>query len=320
MKEGTSFSTSVKNELARLDLKDQGQMIAELAGVVRLAGSLKLSSFRDLSLVLATENASCARRYLSLLRRVYTDDVGVRVIKTGQVKTKNTYEIQLKDPGTLSLLLDDIAFLRDGNIFSANYKTPASVIRSRDQGRAYIRGAFLGGGSVTDPEKGYHLEFVTGNQDLAGDLVYWLKSLGFSGKITHRKEKQVVYIKEAEEISDLLALMGGGQSVLKFEDVRVVKDLRNYVNRRVNFETANLNKTVKASIRQLENIKFLEEKIGLGKLPSQLQEVAKLRKAYPEASLQEIGSYLDPAVGKSGINHRFKKIDEMANKLRRDIE
>lgn len=320
MNQGRSFSRSVKDELARLDLGDHGVIIGELAGIVRFAGSLSIRPGSGMGLIFTSENPACARRYLSLVKRVYTQDVEVAVSQNQSFKNKKTYTINLTESSSLRLLLDDIGLMARGQVSTPSYKTPASVLRDRDQARAYIRGAFLGGGSVSSPDKAYHLEFSSRQEDLAQDLAYWLSSLGLASRILERKDRVITYIKDGDQVSDLLALMGASQSVLAFEDARALKDIRNYVNRRVNFETANLNKTAAASVKQLRNIELIESRLGLESLPQKLREVALLRRENPEASLEEIGQSLDPPVGKSGVSHRFKKIEKVAKELRRDAK
>ncbi len=163
------------------------------------------------------------------------------------------------------------------------------------------------------------MEFVTNSYEHGEDLIHWLRQAGFNGRMSERKSNYIVYIKEADQISDLLAFMGASTSVLKFEDIRVVKEIRNNVNRIVNCETANLSKTLEASFKHIEDIELIEQTLGLENIPINLQEIARVRREYPEASLQELGQYANPPVGKSGVHHRLKKISEIARKLRGDV-
>lgn len=315
-----SFSATVKNELARIPLTDTCCIMAELAGLTRMCGSIRFQGNEQISLFYITENASVARRITTFLKQMYIDEVEINAVKSRQLKKKYTYEIYIKDPYVIKTLLSDIDFLDEANVFMPHYPVDSSLIRSNCCLRSYIRGNFLGAGSVTNPEKSYHLEFVTRNEAHGRDLIKWLARAGIEAKYIKRKQDFIVYIKEAELISDLLALMGASKSVFKLEDVRVVKDIRNNVNRIVNCETANLNKIVDAAIKQLEDIELLDRVVGLSKLPESLQEAAYIRKKHPQASLQELGSLLDPPVGKSGMNHRLKKIRTMANEIRGDVK
>ena len=182
--------------------------------------------------------------------------------------------------------------------------------------KAYLRGAFLGGGSISDPEKNYHMEFVTNNEDYANSLRDLINSFGLNSKIVARKNSFVVYLKESEQISDLLSMIGAYQALLSLQSTKIVKEMRNNVNRIVNCETANLSKTVNAAVRQVENIKLIHNKIGISSLPENLQEIALLRVENEDMSLKELGEMLNPPISKSGVNHRLKKIEQIANDLK----
>ncbi|QQY79097.1 hypothetical protein EDD65_10810 [Keratinibaculum paraultunense] len=314
-----SFSSITKNELSRLDIENECCALAELASIIRTSGTIQIGSNNRVILKLSTENAAIARRIFTLIKRLYDTDINVVVKKNKQLKKNNNYLVIINDREMTKKILKDIGFLIDSKNghYSANYKVSKELIENRCCRRAYIRGAFLGGGSINNPEKAYHMEFVTNSEDYGKELVRIINSFGLNAKIVVRKESYVVYIKEGEQISDILNIMGAHQALLKFEDIRVLKDVRNNVNRLVNCETANLNKIIDASLRQVENIEYIDSKIGLEKLPENLQEVALLRLKHREASLKELGQMLNPPVGKSGINHRFRRIDDIADKLRR---
>lgn len=183
--------------------------------------------------------------------------------------------------------------------------------------QAFMRGAFLACGSLTDPNKGYHLELVCENEQGAELIMYIMGELQLSPKRVTRKKYEVVYLKDGSMIVDFLNIIGAHNALMDMENVRILKDMRNSVNRRVNCETANINKTVSAAVKQIEDIRYIEEKKGLKYLPEGLRKVAELRVDEPEMSLREIGEMLNPPVGKSGVNHRLRKISEIANELRR---
>ncbi|MBQ9608569.1 MAG: DNA-binding protein WhiA [Lachnospiraceae bacterium] len=185
--------------------------------------------------------------------------------------------------------------------------------------QAYIRGAFIAGGSVTNPEKGYHLEIVCNSIKKAELLVDIIKDFDIEAKIVIRKKSYVCYIKDGSMIVDLLNVMGAHSSLMDMENVRILKDVRNTVNRKVNCETANLNKTVSAAVKQIEDIKYIDKVKGLKYLPDNLRSLALLRMEEPEMSLIDLGQCLSPPLGKSGVNHRLRKISEIANELRRNI-
>lgn len=307
-----SFSSTIKNELARIAVVQLDEVLAELAGLVRMCGRIHWAGSGRLSLSLTTENAGVARRIFTFVKRSYTEEVTVSMAKNFKRKRMTSYHIEIPDRESALALLNDVEFIHNENVFMPVYPVSEMFIKDDGMRRAYIRGSFLGAGSVSNPERSYHLEFVCEREDHAKDLAQMIASYGLRPKQSLRKEQHIVYFKDAEQISDMLSLLGAHQGVLKFEDIRVVKDMRNRINRQVNCETANLTKTVDAAMRQIRAIEALKK---AGRLPLELEEVANLRIRYPDASLKEIGQLLDPPLGKSGINHRLKKIEELAKKL-----
>lgn len=312
-----SFSSNTKNELSRIELKENGCMLAELAALVRMNGTISIMGLKKINLKFTTENAAIARRIFSILKTIYDTEVEVMVRRNRQLKKNNNYLILVNDKEITERILIDVGFINKDSygLLGSNYRIPESIIEKRCCRRSYIRGSFLGGGSISNPEKTYHIEFVTNNSEHAEDLSQIINSFHLNSKIVVRKENYVVYLKEAEQIVDLLNIIGAHQSLLKLEDIRVLKDVRNNINRIVNCETANLSKTIDASMRQIENIEMIKTHMGLNKLPHSLREIAEIRIENPDASLKEIGSLLNPPIGKSGVNHRFKKIEEIADEL-----
>ncbi len=196
-------------------------------------------------------------------------------------------------------------------------KVPRHLLKNNENIRAFIRGAFLGGGSISDPGKTYHMEFVTNNEDFAESLKDLINELGFNCKVVSRKNNYVVYLKESEQISDLLSIIGAHSALLSLQNTKVVKAMRNNVNRIVNCETANLSKTVNAAVRQIENIRFIQDTVGINSLPDNLQEIASIRLEYEDMTLKELGEMLDPPISKSGVNHRLRKLEEIAEDMKR---
>lgn len=313
-----SFSSRTKNELSRLEIENDCCLLAELAALVRMNGSVQITGMQSINIRFTTENAAIARRIFSILKLLYSSEIEVMVRRNKQLKKNNNYLIAVHDKDISTKILMDVGYIKDdrSNLYSPNYKVPKEIVKKRCCKRSFIRGSFLGGGSITNPEKTYHLEFVTSREEHAKSLRNIINSFGLLSKIIQRKESFVVYIKEAEQIVDLLNIIGAHQALLKLEDIRVLKEVRNNINRLVNCETANLGKTIDASLRQIEGIKLIQKKIGLNKLPDNLREVAEVRLAYPDASLKEIGELLSPPIGKSGVNHRFRKIEEIAQEFR----
>ncbi len=182
--------------------------------------------------------------------------------------------------------------------------------------RAFIRGAFLAAGSISDPERFYHFEIVCAVKDKAKQLQDIMATFGLDARIVARKKYFVVYIKEGNQIADILNVMEASVALMEFENIRILKEMRGSVNRQVNCETANINKTVSAAVKQTRDITFIKETIGFDSLPKNLADVARARLERPEATLKELGESLSPPVGKSGVNHRLRKLSIMAEDLR----
>ncbi len=309
-----SFSSKTKNELTRMIGEDKCCQIAELSALIKVSGTLSLSGFKKIDLTIVTENPAIARRVFTLLKKVFSINSEIHVKQNKNLKKTNTYLIQILDATDL---LNQLGILEtESSLFGISEGISESIIKKECCKRAYIRGAFLGGGSLSDPEKGYHAEMVTHQHSFADSLVELLGHYDLSGKVIERKSQYVVYLKEGDQIVDLLNIIGAHSTLLEFENVRIIKQMRNDVNRLVNCETANMNKTIDASYRQVEDIKFITEKVGLHYLPENLRELAELRLENTEISLKEIGEMLEPPVGKSGVNHRFRKIEQIASDLR----
>ncbi|RKD33403.1 DNA-binding protein WhiA [Thermohalobacter berrensis] len=313
-----SFSSKTKNELSRIEVEDKCCQIAELSALIRMSGSIQISGLGKISIKFTTENAAIARRIFSLLKKIYDIHTEVRVRKNRQLKKNNNYLMIINNPIVTNKVLADTGIYEKDKeqYFNINYGIPERLIDKRCCRRSYIRGAFLGGGSLSDPEKTYHLEFVTHSSKHAKDLSNLINSFDLNSKIVTRKENYVVYLKEGEQIVDLLNIIGAHSALLKLENIRVLKEVRNNINRIVNCETANLSKTINAALRQIKNIQYIDEVMGIENLSKGLADIARLRLQNREASLKELGQMLSPPVGKSGVNHRLRKIEEIADKLR----
>lgn len=277
-------------------------------------GSLALNN-QQISLDVSTENAAIARRIYTLIKYVYpTIHIELLVRKKMRLKKNNVYLVRIsKDARTL---LKDLAILDDPFQFIRSISP--EMIKKPCCKRAYLRGAFLAGGSINHPEtSSYHLEIFSLYEEHNQAICELMNEFSLSAKTLERKKGFITYLKESEKITEFLNIIGAHQALLYFEDVRILKDMRNSVNRLVNCETANLNKTVGAALRQVENIRYIEKEIGLEQLPPKLMEVAILRVNHQDVTLKELGEMMTGAkVSKSGINHRLRKIDEFADKLR----
>ena len=308
-----SFSSEIKDEVAKIKVDDYKLILSELAGITPMCGILNFKN-NKISMEYITENAPVARRIFTFLRRSFGFDVEVKNVKSTQLK-KNVFIIYISQDESCRLLLDELKYIKGASVFMINY-APHDLIKSKNDKKAYIRGAFMGSGSIKKKKKGYHLEFVSENESNAYFLMETINEFGFTSKVIMRKEKYIIYIKDSEQISDFLSLIGAYNSLLKYENIRVIKEMRNNVNRIVNCETANLNKTVKSSYDQVEDIKLIEREIGIENLDDDLKSIAKIRLENRSMSLNDIANSLDPKVSKSTVNYRFKKLRKIANKLR----
>lgn len=311
-----SFSTTTKEELARIETHKKCCELAEVASLIRMDGTLQISTNQHYSLNVTTENASVARKIYNLAKGRLKLPADIVVRRKLRLKKNNSYLVKIYPKG-----IEDLQKLgllnKEGDILAGIAK---SLIKKRCDQKAYLRGAFLAGGSISNPEGNYHLEIITNDAVLASEISDIMKRFGLNAKVSTRKNFHVVYLKESEHIFEFLALIGAHQALFEFENIRILKGMRNQVNRIVNCETANLNKTVDAAVRQMENIRRIEQTIGLKALPENLQDIARLRLEFPDSSLKELGEMLSPKVGKSGVNHRLRKIDEIAEKIEETIK
>ncbi|KEI95373.1 sporulation regulator WhiA [Clostridium botulinum A2B7 92] len=314
-----SFSLKVKNEVCKHVEVNKQEAIAELSAIMKVSGTLLFTN-KQFNFKITTENAAIARLVFKILKEHFGIHTEIMIKKNNSLKKNNIYIILISEEEGVKSLLKEVGIIKETiNVFSLDYNIPKNIIECDDCRRAYIRGAFLGGGSISNPEKTYHLEFVTHNEDYAKDLSNLINSYNLNSKVIKRKNSYIIYLKEGEQIVDLLNIIGAHASLLELENVRIMKEMRNNVNRLVNCETANLSKTVNAAVRQVESIKFIEREIGLGRLPKNLRDVAELRIKYPDESLRELGKMLNPPVGKSGVNHRLRRIEKIADELKQGI-
>ncbi|ASF40370.1 DNA-binding protein WhiA [Halobacillus halophilus] len=308
-----SFASEIKKELTNVEA-DACCMESELAALIRMNGTFSFSN-RHYILDIQTENAAIARRTYMLIKKLYPYPVELLVRKKMRLKKNNVYIVRLSEKA--EQVLHDLEILKGP--LSINPEIPKKYLNDTCCKRAYLRGAFLAGGSVNNPEtSSYHLEIYSSDEEHNEALCQLMNSFGLHARTLVRKKGFITYLKEADKITELISNIGAHQALFKFEDVRIVRDMRNSVNRLVNCETANLNKTIGAAFRQVENIKFIKRTVGLEALPDKLQEIASLRLQHQDVSLKELGEYVSgAAISKSGINHRLRKIDEFAEKVRR---
>ena len=335
-----SFSSSIKEELCRLDTKKTCCIYAELAVVffMNMAknGNHKVSpdakktqrSIEGGNIRIVTENAAFARRVFSLIRDLFQLPPDIIIRKNRKLKKNASYIICLealryreKMPEIKEVALKkSLKRMNMQDVLSPDIELLKRITTKKCCKQAALRGAFLAGGSVSDPEKLYHLEIFCKKNEIAEFISDLMRQFGLKPKIVSRNDYYVVYIKESESIVDFLNISGAHKSLMSLENIRILKEMRNSVNRIVNCETANLEKTVNAAIRQKDNIMLIKDHYGFEKLPRNLREIAELRIENWDIGLKELGQMLDPMLGKSGTNHRLRKLDEIAEELRSKLE
>lgn len=286
-----SFSSDVKEELAKQINSARHCQMAELAALLSFCGQYGMEQDGRYTIGFQTENEAVVKKSLILLHKCFHVD-----------KCLTLSEEQMGD-----------FWQKFGDL-----EEPVSqlLIKKSCCQRAFLRGAFLAIGSISDPKKGYHMEFVCTSKPKAEQLQKVIQGFDIEAKIVLRKKYHVVYIKEGAGIVDLLNVMEAHVALMDLENLRILKEMRNSINRRVNCETANISKTVNAASRQIEDIEYLRDHYGFHMLPDGLREMAQVRLEYPDAPLKELGEYLNPPVGKSGVNHRLRKLSELAEKIR----
>lgn len=302
-----SYAAEVKKELTGL-IVHGGNAKAELSALMRMNGVSTLGL--DQSIRVQTENAAIARRIYTLLKQSYANvEVEVTVSDHNHLSRHKSYGVLLKSQ------IDDVLNDLGVDPFGLHPEIPSRILNQVDKKRSFLRGAFLATGSVNSPEKAnYHLEIYTTHEELGEQLLMMMSGFDLPAKMTDRGNGFIVYLKRAEKIVDFLQTIGATQSMLRFEDIRMMRDMRNSVNRLVNAETANMQKTAIAANKQVSQIQMIAKQIGgLDFLPQKLREVAQARLDHPDESLAELGDILE--ISKSGVNHRMRKLKQLAEMI-----
>ncbi|MBO4881455.1 MAG: DNA-binding protein WhiA [Firmicutes bacterium] len=311
-----SYAADIKNELTRTVPEKKCCQLAEIAGFLRFAGSITLSGGR-MGIKVTTDNASAARLFIRLIKEYFGAKTALSLGEPTPLAKGRIYELTVTPEMNSEQILREVGIL--GVKEGSNYITDgfdAAIVRRRCCKKSALRGAFLACGSVSDPRKGYHMELVCGSEYMAQDVRRVVNSFGLRSKISRRRNKYIVYLKESEQIGDFLNVIGATAAYFKFQEVRMMKENLNKTNRIANCESANVDKQVGAAQKQLADIRVIEETKGLGALPAHLQETALMRKQHPELSLADLAELFEPPLKKSGLNHRFAKLAEEANKMR----
>ena len=314
-----SFSSETKKELSKEIPEKKCCMLAEIAGFARMNGSIRLMGGGRMNVSLTSEDPSIARHFKQMIQSYFDTPTSLDILQSTGFRKGKSYRITLDDVTTGGQMLRETGLMtvREGsNVLTEGISQ--TVIRKKCCKKAYLKGLFLASGSVSHPEKGYHLEIVCKNENIASDIRKLMNHFGLNAKVTRRKESYIAYLKESEHIVDFMNIVGAHSQLLEFENIRIIKDMRNTANRIVNCESANLDKSVNAAGRHIADIRLIEEKIGLRNLPDKLRSVAEIRLNHPDLSLKELAELTVPPVSKSCVNHRLAKISELADRLREE--
>jgi DNA-binding protein WhiA len=325
-----SFSKDVKEELSLQVSSARHCRLAELAAILSYEGRIVRVGSKYY-LKLQTENLVVARKYFTLIRKTFNINIDVSVKTNTNLKKNSMYNLVIRNSNIVTQILQatKLPFSEkfNGENLLVGVKSIEEIGLASQQitqnaccKRAFIRGAFLSSGSMSDPKKAYHFEIVVSDFAKAEQLRDMIQTFSVDAKIVMRKKNYVVYIKEGSQIVDLLNIMEAHVALMDLENVRILKEMRNSINRQVNCEAANISKTVVASSKQLDDILYIKDNVGLGDLADGLEDIARMRIEYPEASLKELGAMLLPPIGKSGVNHRLRKLSMIADQLREHKE
>ena len=315
-----SFSGKIKEELAKHWSEARHCQIAEITAIISMCGHITIDSRERYAIKVKTENLSVARKCFTLLKKTFNIETETFVSRNLSRDTIS-YTVTVKKHEDAMRVLQAAKLVdSNGEIMEEFSMVKNVIIQHSCCKRAFLRGTFLAAGSISNPEKSYHIEIVCPGSKKAEQIKTIINSFGLEAKVIVRKKSYVVYLKEAAQIVDLLNVMEATNALMNMENIRILKEIRNTVNRKVNCETANINKTVSAAAKQMEDIRYIQERIGLKKLPEGLLEMAQVRLEYPNASLKELGDLLSTPIGKSGVNHRLRKLSEIAERLRENKE
>ena len=314
-----SFSSKVKEELSKECNSPRHCCIAETAAIISMCGKVIFDEKDHVRIEIHTENVTVARKYFTLLRKTFNIETAIVIREGSHLKRGKVYLVEVTDPARTEEVLQGTKLSVDNETGLLEMDN-SLVVQMNCCKRAFIRGTFLSSGSISDPEKGYHFEIVCPDSRKAEQLQGIIRSFHVEAKIVVRKKSYVVYVKEGAQIVDMLAVMEANVALMDLENIRILKEMRNTVNRKVNCEAANINKTVNAAVRQVEDIQLISRTVGFESLTDALAQIARLRLQYPDATLKELGMMLNPQVGKSGVNHRLRKLSEIADELRENKE
>ncbi len=311
-----SFSSDAKEELIRQPMEKPCCMLAELSALTQTSGSLGFQGAGRVSVTYQVESAALARRIYTMLKRSLNVSPQLHFVQHARLGGRTSSVLTLEGEDAAALLCAMNMMERDGTGgVMLRHTTPRLPITRQCCRRAFLRGAFLGAGSMTSPEKSYHLELVAGDDRFCQLIERMMEKSGLPGRHATRKGKQVVYLKGAQQIADMLALMGASGAVMELENIRIMHQMRGNINRASNCDDHNDERAAAASDAQVEAIKLIAIHRGLDSLPPALRQMAKLRLENPELSMQALGQLMEPPLGKSGVSHRLGRLQELARQI-----
>jgi len=310
-----SFSSDARGELARLKTDDICCARSELAAALLASGGIAWRGRGRYALSVTATDAATVRRYFSMLKHHWAITGQIRALSGDQLNNQTRYQLAIPEEESLRLL-NELDLLDENGLFGLRQTPGDGITRFACCKKSFVRAAFLMCGNISSPEKSYHIEFAAPNESFARRVAACLEYFDLHPRVSQRRNQYVTYLKRAEDISDTLTLMGAATAVLDMENIRIRKQVSNHVNRQMNFDASNINRVVDAAEAQIRDIHYIDETLGLDKLPKSLREMAFARANNPETPLAGLGELLDPPIGKSGVNARLRRLTEIANKLR----
>lgn len=310
-----SFASNARAEMARELCREKCCSRAELAAALLASGGISYRFGSGYALSITTAEAAVVRHYFQMLKRYFDVTAQIRTLRSNSLSGMTRYQLAIPEEASLFLLRETGLYDRDA-LFGVRQTPPDAITDFDCCKKAFVKSAFMVCGGMANPEIEYHIEIAAPSEEFADYVIKNLNSYEISAKKACRKSKFVVYLKKSDDVSDMLTLMGAAQSVLMLHNVRIKKDVSNRVNRQLNCDSSNINRVMETALKQIEDIRYIDDELGLEKLPAALREVAEARLNNAATSLAGLGEMLVPPVGKSGVNARLRKISEIANKLR----
>lgn len=310
-----TFSESVKTELSGKECAWDCCARAELATALLLSGGVAFRGRGKYGLSISTEHMAAAKYYFGTIRHFFGVVCEIRTLKTTRLGEHTRYLLTFPDD-SVDRMLDELKLRDENGLFGITSAPHPEIFEKNCCAHALLKSAFLTSGTLSSPERGYDFSITAGNEEIASAIEGVMKRFDLNAGVSKRKAQFAVYLKNAEDISEMLTRIGAHAALLSFENTRILKELRNNVNRLANCDSSNIDRTVKTAQTQIEDIEFIDQHLGIEKLPPPIREIANLRLMEPNASLAELGEMCSPPIGKSGVNNRIRRLTEIARTLR----